>query len=630
MIIVLKRNSSETDIATISDLVCSMRYQPRVIRGTEQTVVACIGDELSHQSLEVLRNLPAVESVFPVQKKFKLVSREYHPDDSVVDVRGVKIGGGNIEVIAGPCAIESYDQFRAAVRTSSAAASASSAPCPSSPAPPLRFPGPQARRPPDHARGQGRVRCRHGLRGARPRPDRALLGVADMFQIGARNAQNYDLLEQIAQAGKPVLLKRGLASTVEEWLTAAEYLIVNNCPRSSCASAACARSTPARATCSTSAPWPSPAQLSHLPVMVDPSHAAGARRLVPAAGPRRRWPPAPTASSSRRIPTRSTPSAMPPSSSKAASSPVPRRSRPVDRPGPQGTHRPRPHLKPEGHPMKTPILYLGPEGTHSHEAALRRFGPKAKLIPCLSHYEVFARLCDPRARPRPLAIVPVENSSEGPVTQTLDQLAGHPGVGILDSFSLPVPQHLMALKGTKLSGIRRICSHPQVLGQCRATLARLLPRAELVPDSSTAAAAGRAAQDPATAAIASEAAAKLHHLVLLRKDHAGQRRKRDALLHHHRRQGPRPRRPPGAGSPLPHLSGHRQPPRRAPPCAGALRRLRGQPHLHPEPPAPGPPLGIRLLHRGRHRLEIRARQAAWKMVLSLAESGRKIGTYPVA
>ena len=103
MIIVLKRNSSDTDVATVSDMVCSLRYQPRVIRGVEQTVVACIGDELSHQSLEVLRNLPAVESVFPVQKKFKLVSREYHPEDTVVDVRGVKIGGGHIEILAGPC-----------------------------------------------------------------------------------------------------------------------------------------------------------------------------------------------------------------------------------------------------------------------------------------------------------------------------------------------------------------------------------------------------------------------------------------------------------------------------------------------------------------------------------------------
>ena len=168
--------------------------------------------------------------------------------------------------------------------------------------------------------------------------------------------------------------------------------------------------------------------------------------------------------------------------------------------------------------MNVPILYLGPEGTHSHEAALRRFGPKAKLVPCLSHHEIFSRLCAARARPRPLAIVPVENSSEGPVTQTLDQLADHPAVGILDSFSLPVRQHLMAATGTRLADVRRIYSHPQALGQCRGTLARRVPRAVLVPESSTAAAAERVAREPAAAAVASAAAATLHGLAILRKN----------------------------------------------------------------------------------------------------------------
>ena len=280
--------------------------------------------------------------------------------------------------------------------------------------------------------------------------------------------------------------------------------------------------------------------------------------------------------------------------------------------------------------MKTPILYLGPEGTHSHEAALRRFGPKAKLIPCLSHYEVFARLCDPRAKPRPLAIVPVENSSEGPVTQTLDQLAGHPGVGILDSFSLPVPQHLMALKGTQLSGIRRICSHPQVLGQCRATLARLLPRAELVPDSSTAAAAGRAALDPATAAIASEAAAKLHHLVLLRKDmqDSDENVTRFFTITAAKTPPPPARTAKERRSLIYLVIGNRP---------GALLHV-----LAPfdasevnltfiqSRPLPGRPWEYGFFIEAATDWKSARAQAAWKMVLSLAESGRKIGTYPVA
>ncbi len=283
MIIVLKRNSSETDIATVSDMVCSLRYQPRVIRGVEQTVVACIGDELSHQSLEVLRNLPAVESVFPVQKKFKLVSREYHPADSVVEVRGVKIGGGHIEILAGPCAIESYDQFRTAVRDLAACGIRIVRAMPFKPrTSPYDFQGLKQ----DGLQIMREVKKEFGVAmiSEVPGPDKIepLLEVADMFQIGARNAQNYDLLELIAKAGRPVLLKRGLASTVEEWLTAAEYLIVNGCTQVVLCERGLRSFDPSTRNLLDLGAVAVAKQLSHLPVIVDPSHAAGARRLVPA------------------------------------------------------------------------------------------------------------------------------------------------------------------------------------------------------------------------------------------------------------------------------------------------------------------------------------------------------------
>lgn len=283
MIIVLKRNSSDTDVATVSDMVCSLRYQPRVIRGTEQTVVACIGDELSHQSLEVLRNLPAVESVFPVQKKFKLVSREYHPQDTVVDVRGVKIGGGNVEIIAGPCAIESYDQFRAAVQDLTACGIRIIRAMPFKPrTSPYDFQGLKQ----DGLQIMRDIRREFDVAMVSevPGPDKIepLLDLADMFQIGARNAQNYDLLEQIAKTGKPVLLKRGLASTVEEWLTAAEYLIVNGCTQVILCERGLRSFDPSTRNLLDLGAVAVAKQLSHLPVLVDPSHAAGARRLVPA------------------------------------------------------------------------------------------------------------------------------------------------------------------------------------------------------------------------------------------------------------------------------------------------------------------------------------------------------------
>ncbi|MDD2520828.1 MAG: 3-deoxy-7-phosphoheptulonate synthase [Kiritimatiellae bacterium] len=283
MIIVLKRNSSDTDVATVSDMVASLRYQPRVIRGTEQTVVACIGDELSHQSLEVLRNLPAVESVFPVQKKFKLVSREYHPNDSVVEVRGVKIGGGHMEIIAGPCAIESYDQFRTAVRDLTACGIRIVRAMPFKPrTSPYDFQGLKQ----DGLQIMRDIRKEFDVAMVSevPGPDKIepLLELTDMFQIGARNAQNYDLLEQIAKAGKPVLLKRGLASTVEEWLTAAEYLIVNNCPQVVLCERGLRSFDPSTRNLLDLGAVAVARQLSHLPILVDPSHAAGARRLVPA------------------------------------------------------------------------------------------------------------------------------------------------------------------------------------------------------------------------------------------------------------------------------------------------------------------------------------------------------------
>lgn len=282
MIIVLKRNSSDTDVATVSDMVCSLRYQPRVIRGVEQTVVACIGDELSHQSLEVLRNLPAVESVFPVQKKFKLVSREYHPADSVVDVRGVKIGGGNIEILAGPCAIESYDQFRAAVQDLVRCGIRIVRAMPFKPrTSPYDFQGLKQ----DGLQIMREVKKEFdvALISEVPGPDKIepLLDLADMFQIGARNAQNYDLLEQIAKAGRPVLLKRGLASTVEEWLTAAEYLIVNGCTQVVLCERGLRSFDPSTRNLLDLGGVAVAKQLSHLPIIVDPSHAAGARKLVP-------------------------------------------------------------------------------------------------------------------------------------------------------------------------------------------------------------------------------------------------------------------------------------------------------------------------------------------------------------
>ena len=276
------------------------------------------------------------------------------------------------------------------------------------------------------------------------------------------------------------------------------------------------------------------------------------------------------------------------------------------------------------------ILYLGPEGTYSHEAALQHFGAAARLHPCLSHYDVFERLCDAKAHPRPLAIVPVENSTEGPVTQTLDQLSTHPQITILESFSIPIRHHLLAGKGVKkLAEIQRVYSHPQALGQCRATLQKLLPRATLEPEASTATAARRAAAEPGCAALASAAAARINGLNVLRKNLQDSRENvtRFLVVTASRRHDVPATRSKETRSLIYLVIGNRP---------GALLHA-----LAPfdasgvnltfiqSRPLPGRPWEYGFFIEAATDWKSPAAEASWRLVLALAESGRKLGTYPV-
>ncbi len=275
------------------------------------------------------------------------------------------------------------------------------------------------------------------------------------------------------------------------------------------------------------------------------------------------------------------------------------------------------------------VLYLGPEGTYSHEAALNRFGVEAQLVPCLSLYDLFERLCEDGDE-HLLAIVPVENSTEGPVTQTLDQLALHEKVTITESLTLSVRHHLMRLKGESgLAGIRRVYSHPQALGQCRASLRKLLPEAELLPESSTAAAARRAAGDPESAALASQAAAGLNGLDICEYDMQDGRENitRFFVLSAGRwADGGEVKG--GAVRSMVHLVIGDRP--------GALLRA-----LSPfdaagvnmtfiqSRPLPGRPWEYGFFIEVVTDWSTAPSEAAWNLVVALAESGRRIGTYPV-
>ena len=160
------------------------------------------------------------------------------------------------------------------------------------------------------------------------------------------------------------------------------------------------------------------------------------------------------------------------------------------------------------------VAFLGPEGTHSHEACIRRFGPRFTPRPCRTLREVLEALAGVDS-----ALVPVENSVEGPVTQTLDLLAQRTNVVVREAFDTPIRNHLAArAQVTSLNDVRVVYSHPQVLGQCEQWLHRHLPHADLVPVASTAEAARRAATEKRAAAVAGQVAIDIHHLRMLSED----------------------------------------------------------------------------------------------------------------
>ena len=281
MIIVFKPHATEDNVKEISDLIVKLGYEPRVIKGIENTVIGAVGDEILHQSLERLKNYSFIENVLPIQKTYKLASRDYHKKDSVVEIGGVKLGAGNIQVIAGPCAVESYEQMKEVTKDLVACG--------------IKIIRGGAFKPRTSPYAFQGLREK-GLEILQAMKDEfgvavvtevvgvthidKIAEVADCLQIGARNCQNYHLLEMASKAGKPILLKRGMSTTVNEWLGAAEYLLVNGCP----GVVLCERGirtfeTATRNTLDLGAVAVAK-QETHFPVIVDPSHAAGKVSLV--------------------------------------------------------------------------------------------------------------------------------------------------------------------------------------------------------------------------------------------------------------------------------------------------------------------------------------------------------------
>lgn len=280
MIIVLKPNTSKENVARVEQLIKRKGLDTHVVNGAEMTVIGCIGDT-TRVDPKIFEVDSSVDKVMHVQEPYKLANRAFHPEDSVVDVSGVKVGSGSMAFIAGPCSVETFDQVLEIAK--SAKASGANL---------LRGGAFKPRTSPYSFQGLGlegldilyKVKEEVGLPIVTELMSAEYLDIfeekVDLIQIGARNMQNFDLLKQLGKVKRPILLKRGLNATYEEWIMSAEYIMASGnenvilCERGIRTFESYTRNTLDLQSI------PVLKKLTHLPVVIDPSHAGGKWWLV--------------------------------------------------------------------------------------------------------------------------------------------------------------------------------------------------------------------------------------------------------------------------------------------------------------------------------------------------------------
>ena len=275
MIVVMRSGASRDQIRAVVDKVNDIGFRAHLSAGQERTIIGVIGDERP-MSEATFRSMDGVEKVVRILRPFKLASRDFHPDDTVVPINGVSVGGGQVAMMAGPCSVESRDQMMETAQGLKEAGVHI-----------LRGGAFKPRTSPYSFQGLGikgleilsEVKAATGMalvtEVMSPEQVPAVAACADILQVGTRNMQNYSLLHAVGESGKPVLLKRGMMSTIEELLMSAEYILSHGNDRVMlCERGIRTFETYTRNTLDLSA-VPVLKQMTHLPVVIDPSHATG-------------------------------------------------------------------------------------------------------------------------------------------------------------------------------------------------------------------------------------------------------------------------------------------------------------------------------------------------------------------
>ena len=519
MVVVLDRGISAQHKRAVCAFLSEHRYQIRELLQDGEPIIGAVGgDPVDQRQVE---ELPGVTQVIPLNQPYKLASREFKGTETEIAIGPIKIGGGRLAVVAGPCAVESREQIfevAAQLRESGAVA--------------LRGGAFKPRTSPYSFQGLGKpgveLLKEAGERFGMPIFSEVvaaeylpmLADCVDVLQVGARNMQNFELLKRVGALGKPVLLKRGLAATIEDLLMSAEYLMAHGTD----AVILCERGirtfeTYTRNTLDLSA-IPVVKKLSHLPILVDPSHGTGRRDQVQpmalagvAAGADgilvEVHPDPDTARSDG-------PQSLYPGQFEKLMRDIERLA-PVL--GKEVLRLPR--IDGPGHPAgSTPdaageavsVAFQGERGAHSENAIYQYFA-RPRPIPGREFQDVFRMVLDGTVD---YGVLPVENSLTGSIHQNYDLLMQYPDVHIVGEITIRIRWCLIAPPGSTTAQIRRVLSHPQGLAQCARFLAGF-PDWEEVPFYDTAGAVAEVARggDVAQAALAGAAAAREHGMEIL-------------------------------------------------------------------------------------------------------------------
>jgi 3-deoxy-7-phosphoheptulonate synthase len=523
MVIILKKQITEAQKGAIKEFLKSRSFKVKEIVGQEETIFGAVGiNRIDVREVEILEG---VAKVIPISKPYKLASRELKKSDTIVEVGKVKIGGQRIAIIAGPCAVESREQIMTIAKQVKESGAVI-----------LRGGAFKPRTSPYAFQGLGEEGLKY-LKEAgetydmpvtteivNPNDVEMMLPYIDMFQIGARNMQNFELLKAVGQTGKPVLLKRGLAATIEEWLMASEYLMASGCDQIVlCERGIRTYEQATRNTLDISA-IPVVQKLTHLPIIGDPSHATGLRDMVSpvslaiiAAG-----------ASGLMVEVHNNPDAA---FSDGPQSLYPQQFEklirdiqalaPVVGKSLERILPPRAEVEIWGGPAladaeSVKIAFQGERGAYSELAIHSLFDDKADALPCRTFREAFDAVAKGEAR---YGVLPVENTLGGTINETLDLLHSHPNLTVVGEKQIRVIHNLIGLPGSSIQGITKVFSHPQGLAQCEDFLTKELAHAEALPFFDTAGAVAHISQlkNPAYAAIASSVAARYHSMEILKE-----------------------------------------------------------------------------------------------------------------